>query len=112
MKIYYRFVMIVCVLFSTTTAIAQTTQATISGIVSDQAANALPGATVTVKNESTGFSTGTQTNAQGDFLFKQLPLGGPYTVTVSFIGYAENRQTGFVLHQGDAIRVKTALQES
>ena len=70
------------------------------------------GATVQVKNESTGFTTGTQTNAQGDFLLKELPLGGPYTVIVTYIGYAEHKQTGFVLHQGDAIRLKTNLQES
>ena len=31
---------------------------------------------------------------------------------VSYVGYAEQRKTGFVLHQGDAIRVKTNLQES
>ncbi len=112
MKNYYRFVVFVCLLCCSAIACAQTTHATISGNVLDQAANVLAGATVTVKNESTGFTTGTQTNAQGDFLFKQLPLGGPYTVIVSFIGYAENKQTGFVLHQGDAIRVKASLQES
>lgn len=112
MRLYYRFVIFVCLLFSTAMASAQTTHATISGTVTDQSANVLAGATVMVKNESTGFTTGTQTNAQGDFLFKQLPLGGPYTVSVSFIGYAENKQTGFVLHQGDAIRVRANLKES
>jgi hypothetical protein len=91
---------------------AQTTHATISGTVTDQQSNVLVGATVQVKNESTGFATGTQTNTQGDFLFKELPLGGPYTVIVTYIGFAEQKQTGFVLHQGDAIRVKTNLQES
>ncbi|HTF22124.1 MAG TPA: carboxypeptidase regulatory-like domain-containing protein [Chryseolinea sp.] len=112
MKLYYRFVIFTCLLLYSIAARAQTTHATISGTVVDQSSNPLPGATVVLKNESTGFTTGTQTNSQGDFLFKELPLGGPYTVAVSFIGYAENKQHGFVLHQGDAIRVKSNLMES
>jgi hypothetical protein len=55
---------------------AQTTQAGITGVVVDEEKNPLPGATVFVKNESTGFTTGTATNANGEFTFKQLPLGG------------------------------------
>lgn len=92
--------------------VAQNTQASISGTVTDQQSAALVGATVQVKNESTGFTTGTLTNAKGEYLFKELPLGGPYTILVSYIGYAEQKQTGYVLHQGDAIRVKLNMQES
>lgn len=91
---------------------AQNTQASISGAVADQQGSPLVGATVQVKNESTGFTTGTLTNAKGEYLFKELPLGGPYTVTASYVGYAEQKQTGFVLHQGDAIRVKISVQEA
>ncbi|MEJ7645344.1 MAG: carboxypeptidase regulatory-like domain-containing protein [Chryseolinea sp.] len=91
---------------------AQNTQASISGTVLDQQSTPLVGATVQVKNESTGFTTGTMTNTQGEYLFKELPLGGPYTVLVTFIGYAEQKQTGYVLHQGDATRIKTSMQES
>ena len=110
-KLFY-FLIFACLAFSHLATNAQTTHATISGTIADQQDNALVGATVQVKNESTGFSTGTITNTQGDFLFKELPLGGPYTVVVSYVGYAEQRKTGFVLHQGDAIRVKTNLVEA
>ncbi|MBT1704758.1 TonB-dependent receptor [Chryseosolibacter indicus] len=110
-KLYYLFAF-VCLVFNYVAVNAQTTHATISGTVTGNQNEVLVGATVLVKNESTGFTTGTQTNAQGDFLFKELPLGGPYTVTVSYIGFSEQKQTGFILHQGDAIRVKTNLQES
>src|SRR5688572_1050531 len=112
MKKFFYLSVFLCLAFNFITVKAQTTHATISGTVTDQQNNALVGATVQVRNESTGFNTGTQTNTQGDFLLKELPLGGPYTVVVSYVGYAEQRQTGFVLHQGDAIRVRTNLQES
>lgn len=91
---------------------AQTTQASISGTISDSQKAELPGATVQVRNESTGFTTGTTTNAKGEYAFKELPLGGPYTVTVSFVGYGEQRQTGYMLNQGDAIKIKIAMQET
>ena len=91
---------------------AQTTQASISGTISDGSNAELPGATVQVRNESTGFSTGTTTNAKGEYAFKELPLGGPYTITVSFIGYGEQKQTGYMLNQGDAIKIKIGMKES
>jgi hypothetical protein len=109
--LYYSF-LFACFILTFNVSRAQTTNATIAGTVTDQQSNPLVGATVRVKNESTGFTTGTQTNTQGEYLFKELPLGGPYTVIVSNIGYAEQKQTGYALHQGDAIRVKTSLQES
>lgn len=90
---------------------AQTTQASISGTVTDNQNTELAGATVQVKNESTGFTTGTATNAKGEYAFKELPLGGPYTVIVTYIGFGEQKQTGYMLHQGDAIRIKTSMKE-
>ncbi len=112
MRKLYQLFFFVCFISGSVHVNAQTTHATISGNVTDQKNGALPGVTVQIKNESTGFTTGTITNVQGDFSFKELPLGGPYTVTVSSIGYGEQKQTGFVLHQGDAIRLKPVLQES
>jgi hypothetical protein len=91
---------------------AQTTQASISGSISDSQNAELPGATVQVRNESTGFSTGTSTNAKGEYAFKELPLGGPYTITVTFMGYGEQKQTGYMLNQGDAIKIKMSMQEA
>jgi len=106
---------VLILLFSTlsfTALQAQTTQASISGTVADAKDTELPGATVQVKNESTGFSTGTATNAKGEYAFKELPLGGPYTVVVTYIGFGEQKLTGYILHQGDAIKVKVKMQES
>ncbi|GAB3696594.1 TonB-dependent receptor [Spirosoma flavus] len=93
-------------------AIAQTTQASIAGVISDTQKQPLPGATVQVRNESTGFNTGTVTNTQGEYSFKELPLGGPYTVRITFIGYGEQKRTGYMLNQGDAIRVNLTMQET
>lgn len=97
--------------FSGVDAFAQTTQASIAGTVVDQTSE-LAGATVVVRNESTGFSTGTVTNAKGEYAFKELPLGGPYTITATYVGFGEQKLTGYLLHQGDAIKVRIAMQET
>ncbi|NEU66889.1 TonB-dependent receptor [Spirosoma agri] len=91
---------------------AQTTQASISGVISDDKKSSLPGATVQVRNESTGFTTGTVTNAQGEYLFKELPLGGPYTIRATFVGFGDQQRTGYMLNQGDAIRVNLSMEET
>ena len=68
-------------------AAAQSTDASISGKVTDEKGIAIPGASVVVRNESTGFRTVTSTNKEGGYALIQLPLGKPYTITVSYIGY-------------------------
>ncbi len=92
-------------------AAAQTTQASISGIITETNKSPLPGATVQVRNESTGFTTGTVTNAQGEYLFRELPLGGPYTVRATSVGFCEQKLTGYRLNQGDLIRINLTMQE-
>ncbi|MCD9015508.1 carboxypeptidase regulatory-like domain-containing protein [Parachryseolinea silvisoli] len=84
---------------------AQTTNASITGVITDDAGGALPGATILVKNESTGFSTGTVTNVNGEFTLKQLPLGGPYSVSISSIGFGTEKRTGYMLNQSDILHI-------
>lgn len=89
---------------------AQTTQASISGIITDDQKKPITGVSIIVKNESTGFTTKSSTNGSGQFTFKELPLGGPYTVKASFIGLGEQIRSGFTLNQGDAVKVSIHMQ--
>ncbi|MEI2275730.1 carboxypeptidase regulatory-like domain-containing protein [Sphingobacterium sp. ML3W] len=91
---------------------AQTTQAGFSGKITDENNKGVHGASVEVRNESTGFTTKTSTNANGDFNFKELPLGGPYIIKVTFIGYGEQIRSGFTLNQGDMIRLNIPIQNA
>lgn len=89
---------------------AQTTQASISGVVSNSEQKPQAGASVSVKNESTGFATKTLTNARGEFTFKELPLGGPYTIVVTYSGFGEQKRNGYTLNQGDAVKINVPMQ--
>jgi hypothetical protein len=88
---------------------AQGNQASIAGRVVDEKNEAVIGATIQVKNESTGFVIHTSTNEKGEYLLKQLPLGSPYTVTASYIGYGDQKKSGYSLNQGNLLRVNFTL---
>lgn len=90
---------------------AQGTQAAITGSILESEGPAI-GATVSVKNESTGFQTSTVTNEKGDFAFQQLPLGSPYTVTVNYVGFVQQKKSGFELNYGDEVVVNFKLEAS
>ncbi len=66
--------------------------ATLAGAVTDAAGKAVPNATVTARNNATGQSALTRTNATGAYSFANLPPGG-YTVSVAADGFAAKDAT-------------------
>lgn len=107
-----RLLFFILLLVSGSELFAQTTQASISGIVTDEQNKPLPGVAISVRNESTGFTTKTGTNTQGAFTFKELPLGGPYTIKATFIGFGEQTRSGYNLNLGDVAKVNIKMTES
>ena len=91
--------------------VAQSTNAAITGYVRDNTGQSLPGAAVVARNEATGFSVGSVTDANGMYFIQQLPLGDNYSLTISFIGYETRQLTGLELNMGDIIRLDIVLAE-
>lgn len=83
-----RFVMLALLLaLCSTPAFAQATSASsLSGVVLDADGGAIPGATVTVKNNATGVVVEAISNSTGRFAFPGLNAG-TYTVTVALTGF-------------------------
>lgn len=104
-------VLFCCLLFKNELA-AQTTLASISGIITDDQKKPIPGASIKVRNESTGFTTTTTANAKGEYTFKELPLGTPYTITVTYVGFGQQQRTGYSLNQGDAIKLNVTMSDA
>lgn len=88
---------------------AQGTDASITGVVRASDGTALAGATITVRNEATGFTLGRVSTEDGRFFVPQLPLGGPYTVTAEHVGYRSARRSGIELNLGDRVPVDLRL---
>ena len=83
---------------------AQETTSEIVGIVSD-GKSPLNGATVMVINTTTGAKYNTTTRKEGRYNIPNLRVGGPYTVSVSYIGFKEEKQENIFLLLGQESKV-------
>jgi len=97
-------------LFSSYSGFSQSTDATIEGRIVDEDGTTLPGVTVVVRNEATGFQATTVTSTDGLYRLRQLPLGKPYSVRVSYVGSATQVKNGLALNLGDQLRVDFRMQ--
>jgi hypothetical protein len=89
-------------------ASAQTITGQISGRVTDASGGVLPGVTVTVVNEGTGFKDVRVTDSGGVFTFTNLRVG-TYSVMVELEGFRKEQRTGFSLTADGRISADFAL---
>lgn len=82
---------------------------TISGVVVDTGGGVVPGADVTLKQATTGFTQTGVTNASGTFSFAGLNIG-TYTVTVTLQGFKTFVANDVVLTSGAPASVRAVLQ--
>ena len=69
------------------TGFSQVTTSNIQGIVNDDTSAGLFGANVVANHTPTGTIAGTMTLEGGRFSLPNLRVGGPYTITISYVGY-------------------------
>jgi hypothetical protein len=101
------------ILISYSTGFSQgVTTASISGKVVDDSGETLPGASVVAIHNPTGTQYSSSTRADGRFHLPNLRIGGPYTVTVSFIGYESRKTDGLFLKLGENINLEFSLSQS
>jgi hypothetical protein len=81
-----------CLLVTVTAAAAQQTTGTIAGRVLDEQKAAVPGATVTAKNESTGFTRSEVSDAEGVYRITGLPVGS-YALSMEMSGFQPQKRT-------------------
>jgi hypothetical protein len=93
-------------------ASAQVTTSSITGIVVDQSGDPLPGATIVAVHEPSGTRYGSASLSNGRFTISGMRVGGPYTVTVSFIGFETRRFEGIQLSLGVATDLQVELLEA
>ncbi|WP_378187760.1 carboxypeptidase regulatory-like domain-containing protein [Aquimarina sp. W85] len=94
-----------------TTLSAQVTTSNISGVVYDNAKQLLPGANITVQHMPTGTNYGGVTNFDGRFNLINMRVGGPYQITVSYIGFQKQTITDVYLQLGETSNFDIYLVE-
>ena len=93
-----------------TPALAQgTSTSSLAGIVVDSSGGALPGATITVKNNNTGATFTTVSSGTGDFNIPAMPIG-TYTVTVALQSFKTVILSDVVLSVGVPTTVRATLE--
>jgi hypothetical protein len=73
------------------------TTGTINGVVADTSGAAIPQATVTFTNETTGETRVTSSNTDGTFVAAAVPAG-TYTLSVGKQGFQTYKETGIIVH--------------
>lgn len=86
----------------------QTTGSVIGRVLDDQGA-AVPGATVTAANPSTGFSRTSVSDGEGVYRLSGLNIG-QYNLTVELTGFAPEQRSGLVINVGQTITLDFTLK--
>ncbi|MEY4275511.1 MAG: hypothetical protein RL638_2459, partial [Bacteroidota bacterium] len=86
------------------------TTSALAGSVVDEKGEGLPGATVIAVHEPTGSRYGASTRADGRYNIVNMRVGGPYKVSVTFVGYKEAVQSGIVLTLASELRQNFKLE--
>jgi hypothetical protein len=77
-------------MFTAVLAFSQVTTSNIKGLVLDETSQPLPSANVVAVHTPTGTIYGAATNFDGRYNLINMRVGGPYTITISFIGYKDH----------------------
>ena len=79
-------VLIAIVLVAGSSAFAQVTTSSMSGVVKSASGEPLVGASITATHTPSGTQYGTISKKDGVFNLPGLRIGGPYTVKIDFVG--------------------------
>ena len=97
---------------SVSAALGQVTTSSLSGVISDSKGETLPGATVVAVHTPSGSQYATLTNVEGKYSLNGLRVGGPYKVTVTFVGYKEEAADNLTMALGVTSNLNFQLVEA
>ncbi len=89
---------------------AQVSTGGFTGFVTDETGKAMAGAQVQIVNRANGARAGALTNDAGRYYVSALETGGPYTITIRRIGFAQRDTNDLYVSLGQTIRVDISLK--
>ena len=87
------------------------TTSELAGSVSAAESAGLEGANIVATHEPSGITYGTTSRSGGVFNIPNMRVGGPYTITVSYIGYKTETESNVTLNLGSSARLNFTLQQ-
>jgi len=91
---------------------AQITTSSISGIVTSSAGEALVGASIVATHQPSGTRYATVSHTNGEYSIKNMRVGGPYLIQISFVGFDMERVDEVYLKLAENFIVNSSLEKS
>ena len=88
---------------------AQITTSSMTGVITDDANEPLIGAVVKAVHVPSGTEYNAVTNLDGRFNIQGMRTGGPYTTTVSYIGYKTKTLTEITMSLGETYNLPVTM---
>ena len=110
-KLKFTFILLSLFLGSMT-LMAQVTTSSLSGKVIDSNGEPMAGAIIVATHQPSGTLYGATANNQGLYSIQGMRPGGPYKVSVSFVGYGTVNYTDITLYLGETSNLNSSLTES
>lgn len=104
---FFTAITMLCVVFGLN---AQVTTSALSGVVTDENGQSMIGATVTALHNPSGTKYNTVSNVDGRYTIQGMRPGGPYTVTISYIGYETAECTNVMLQLGNTYKLDCPMR--
>jgi hypothetical protein len=111
-KLLKAFFVLSLLLLSATSSYAQgNTNSSISGSVYDKDKLTLPGASILAVHTPSGTRYSASTDYTGNFRISNMRVGGPYKITISFVGFSNFEDSDVYLQLGENKTFKINLAE-
>ena len=108
---FFMMLIVTLSLMHTNTFAQGVTTAAMNGMVVDSKGDLLPGANIIAVHTPSGTQYGTTSRIDGRYNLNGLRTGGPYTVTVSFVGYRPQVFEGQMLQLGQNLKLDFTLYD-
>lgn len=92
-------------------SMSQVTTSSLTGIVSGTGGETLPGATVVAVHSETSAQYSVITDANGRYILQGMKPGGPYEVTVQFVGMTPFKKNDVYLSLGETLKLNAELKD-
>ena len=91
---------------------AQVTTGSISGNVKDSKGADLPGATIEVRHVPSGSVYRASSGKNGVYNIPSLRVGGPYSVTITFVGFKKEETSDVYVQLGETSKINVVLTDA
>ncbi|MGH2565242.1 MAG: carboxypeptidase-like regulatory domain-containing protein, partial [Ginsengibacter sp.] len=100
---------LIAIMFAPFLVQAQVTTSSITGFVKSDNGTPLEGATVTAVHQPSGTKYVTISKKDGSFTLLNTRVGGPYQLTVEFVGYSPETVNDITLNLGEPFSTDVTL---